>query len=115
GAAGDIPRLEVAFPESIHPAGRDIAQVERRRAEAPYGSSLRDKRAEEADDLLDSTVHIVRKAGDEQRIDKRTCRRHMERAAIEERAASAFRREELAAIRVVDGGDLRDAVHLEGE
>ena len=35
--------------------------------------------------------------------------------AIEERAASAFRREELAAIRVVDGGDLRDAVHLEGE
>ena len=52
-AAGDVPRLEVAFPEPVHPAGRDVAEIDRRRPEAPHGARLADERAEQADDLVD--------------------------------------------------------------
>src|SRR5436190_1399904 len=51
-AARDVPRLEVAFPEAVHASGRDIAEIDRRRAQSPYGARPADERREEADDLV---------------------------------------------------------------
>src|SRR6266508_5050871 len=36
-AAGDVPGLEVRFPEAVHASRGDPAQIDRRRPEATYG------------------------------------------------------------------------------
>ena len=58
-------------------------------------------------------MHVVRKPGDEQRVDERGGRRHAHRLAVETRAAAALGREELLAIGIVDRGDFGLAVDLE--
>ena len=47
-AAGDVPRLEVALPEPVHAAGRDVAEIDRRRAQPPDGARPADERARTA-------------------------------------------------------------------
>ena len=69
--AGHVPRLQIAFPEAIHPAGRDVTQIDRRRPQPPHGPRLADERAEQADDFVDAAVHVVRKAGDDDGVDER--------------------------------------------
>ena len=101
------------FPEPVHAAGRDVAQVDRRRPEAPHRARLADEGAEQADDLVDARVHVVRKAGDEHRVDERRGRRHAQRPAVQKRAAAALGGEQLLRVRIENRGDLRDAVDLE--
>ena len=69
-AAGDVPGLEIAFPEAVHAPGRDLAEVDRRRAEAAHRARVADERGEESDDFVDARVDVVRKAGDEHRVDQ---------------------------------------------
>ena len=66
-AAGDVPRLKPLLPEPVEPAGRDVAEIDRRRTEPPHGARAADERREQADDLVARAVHVVGKAGDEQR------------------------------------------------
>ena len=40
--------------------GRDIAEIDRRRAEPPDRARLADERAEQPDDLVDARVDVVR-------------------------------------------------------
>ena len=70
-ARGDVPRLEPAFPESIEAAGRDVAEVERGRAQPTDGARAADERGEELDDRAGILLHVVMEAGDEQRVDER--------------------------------------------
>ena len=68
---GDVPRLQIALPEAVHPARRHVAQVDRRRPEAAHRPRLADEVAEQTDDLVDALMYVVRKTGDEHRIDQR--------------------------------------------
>ena len=46
-AGGDVPRLEVLFPERVEAAGRDVAQIERRRPEPAHRARAAEERAEQ--------------------------------------------------------------------
>ena len=98
------------------PAGRDVAQIDRRRAQPAHGARLADERAEQADDLVDARVHVVGKAGDEHGVDQRV-RAATRAAARPFRNAPPPRSAVNSSLRVgiVDGGDLGDAVDLERE
>ncbi len=113
--AGDIPRLEVAFPEPVHPSGRDVAQIDGRRSKPPDGARPPDERAEQADDLVHPIVHVVGKAGDEHRIHQIARGRHADWPAVEKRTGFPLRREQLVARGVVHGRDLGDTIDLERE
>ena len=44
-AARNVPRLEIAFPEPVHPAGRDVTEIDGRRPKPPDGAGAADERA----------------------------------------------------------------------
>ena len=82
---------EPLLPEPVHPSRRDVADVERRRAEAAHRARRRDERAEQPEHLLRLLVDGVRKPGDEQRVDQPIGRRHGEPLAVQPRAAARAR------------------------
>jgi hypothetical protein len=51
--------------------GRDVTEIDRRRPEPPDRASLSRERGEQPDDLVDARVDVVRKPGDEHRVDQR--------------------------------------------
>ena len=69
-SAGDVPWLEVGFPEPIHASGRDITEVDCSRSQPTHGAGAADKLREEAHDFLDAAMHVARKAGDEHCVDQ---------------------------------------------
>src|SRR5437899_6970092 len=70
GATGDVPRLQISFPETIHPSGGNPAQIDGGRSQTTHGARLSDECAKQADNLVDPGADVVRKPGDEQRIDQ---------------------------------------------
>src|SRR5688572_27509974 len=109
----NVPRLEVLFPEAVEPPGRDITEIDRRGAEAPDRACFAKERAEQADEIVALFVHVVRKTGDEQRVDQPARARHLQSHAVQVRAFTALRREQLASRRVVDGGRFRTPVDFQ--
>src|SRR6186997_2249154 len=93
GSSRDIPGLQMLLPERIEAPGGDIAEVKRRRAESPHCPCLAEERAKQAHQVRGLLMHIVRKAGHEQRINQLARRRHAESRAIEVGTLPAFRRE----------------------
>ena len=58
---GDVPRVEVLFPERIKPAGRDVAQVQRRRPQPPDRARLGEKRGKNGQLLLSVVAGRLKK------------------------------------------------------
>ena len=48
---GDVPRLELPLPEPVEAPGRDVAEIERRRAQPPHRARAADESGEQPDDL----------------------------------------------------------------
>lgn len=63
-----IPRMEIQFPESVEPAARDIAHVERGRTRPPYGPGALEKADETVDVIIPRLFHVIGKAGGEERL-----------------------------------------------
>src|SRR5436305_11619603 len=63
--------------------------------------------------LFDAPVHVVGKAGDEQRVDERRGRRDAKRPPVQKCAAAAFGGEQLASIRSEEHtSELQSRPHL---
>src|SRR3954451_6740767 len=66
---GNIPWLEMLLPETVEPSRRDVAEVERGRAETPHRAGPAEERPEQADEIAMVLVHVVGEAGDQQRLE----------------------------------------------
>jgi hypothetical protein len=112
-AAGDVPGVEPLFPEAVEPPGGDVAHIERGRPEPAHGARLREEAAEQPEHLLELLLHRIGEARHEQRVNQSGGGRDADGLAVQERAASAYGREQLVACRIVHGADAQLAVHFE--
>src|SRR5690606_40481624 len=55
-AGGDVPLAEAELPEPVDASGRDVAEVERRRARAPHARGLEHDRAQHLEVAVDALV-----------------------------------------------------------
>src|SRR6478752_2936952 len=67
-ARGGVPRLQVAFPESVVPPGSDPREIERGGAEAANAGDLRADGTEDSRPFGEVAVRLVRNAGRDQRL-----------------------------------------------
>ena len=110
-----VPGLQARFPESVHATGSDPADIDRGRTEAPDGARLLQDLPEDLEELVGLLVNVVRKARHEHRLEHRRVCRRLQPLPVHPRSDACFRREELLAIRIVDGGDDGLPIDLEGE
>lgn len=101
-ARGRVPRIEFQFPEAVATSGCDVTQIQRRRSPSPDGLRFHQKTPKLSQDRGDAGAKIVRKAGDEQRVEQIIRFGHSERLAIEKGALTPSRGEHLVAGGIVD-------------
>src|SRR5262245_30044553 len=71
-ACGRVPGMELPFPEPVQAATRDVAEIERRRAVAPYALCASHEVREERDVEIDMLAPVIRKPrGDEGIVERR--------------------------------------------
>ena len=113
-AGRDVPRVEALFPEAVESVRR---RRSRGRAPPIRAGARREtrtrKRANSADHLFELLAALVRKPGDQQRVDQRRRARHAQARAVQKRAAAAIGREQLVARSGRTPRRLRPAVHFE--
>src|SRR5204862_1100229 len=114
-ASCDIPRLQILFPEAVHPSSCNVADIEGRGSQTANGSRLADEVAEEADNLRNPFVNVVRKSGDQHGLDERRGLRDMNRPPVQKRSAAPLPDEQLLARRIVNRANLSATVDLERE
>src|SRR5687768_4349923 len=107
---GDVPRMELLFPEAVEPPGGDVTEVERGGAETPDGTRPTEEPAEDVHLVRLAFPDRVRKARAQQRIPEDSRARNPQRPAIDAGAAPALRGEEVFAERVVPDDRLQPAL-----
>ena len=86
-SGGDVPGVEPAFPKPVEPAGRNVAEVERRRSVAPHGLRETEKILERRE-IGERPSHAMGgKAGDDQRVEQSRAIGDPQRASVAIRAA----------------------------
>jgi hypothetical protein len=109
----EIPGRQAGFPEAVEPPGRDVAEIQRGCARAPYAGRVLDDLAQHLQVGFHLDVGVAeRKPGAYQRPLEITLPADANAAAVELGAGAARGGEEFLAHGIVDDAVLHPAVHL---
>src|SRR3989304_5137789 len=107
-----IPRRQAQLPIGIEPAGGNISQVERRRAESAHRQRTLRQVGQQGEGVVRVLPQVVREPGDQQALLERRGRRDVDGLAVEGGPPTSDGAEHLVTHRIIDDAELEYAVSL---
>src|SRR5262249_30912618 len=111
-ASGNVPELQILFPEAVEATGGDPGEIERGGAEAPDPRHFRRDRVEDLVETAEIAMRLVGNAGRDQRLIEMAPRGNAEAPFVQPAAPALLGPEAFVGDRVVDQalGDLAPAL-----